>query len=535
VKSAEASTSAGVFLTALVLYLLTLPRLGFNSDVYAYAALIPTGTGAELYQAHHLLYNPTGRWWLRALEAVVGPLRHPDMALRGMNAFFGAAAVLGFHVFAGSLLRGSRRLLATAAFASSFAVWIFSVDIEVYVPSTAFLLGSAVALRPQEPSADGRRIVLAGVLLGMAALYHQMGALFVVPGALSILSGPGTAVARGRRAAGFALVGGGVALVPYVLAGAAYHGVASLGDFVRFVLGYSLRGYGVGWSLGSLPEAALGHGRSLVFFGWVLEALQARHPGALFGLGVAGLVGLLLAAGGLGAALGWRRAPGDRKFLIFLLAWYATYAFFAAWWEPYNPEFWVSALPAFWALLAGGLDRAGGRWPGLLAAVVPLAFLSNLADVLARKDTSRDIEVVAVQAVAAQAGEAAVLLSPTLYVRGLIFAPGLSGINVYQACKASPGDAGRALELLEEQVAAAARAGRTVLMVDRAFSPEVLRPHPWCRETEASFRAAHSLREVFRVELLLDDGEGGRRSLARRTSVPVFAVGPCETCRSDHE
>jgi hypothetical protein len=72
-------------------------------------------------------------------------------------------------------------------------------------------------------------------------------------------------------------------------------------------------------------------------------------------------------------------------------------------------------------------------------------------------------------------------------------------------------------------------------MVDRAFSPEVLRPHPWCRETEASFRAAHSLREVFRVELLLDDAEGGRRSFARRTSVPVFAVGPCETCRSDHE
>jgi hypothetical protein len=309
--SLERRAIASVFLAALALYLATRPRLGFNSDVYTYVDTIRSGDARGLLNAHHLLYNPTGRVWLR-LSDVLGVQARPDALLRVMNAVFGALAVAAFHRLSRRLLDGQvERLLATAGFATCFAVWIFSVDVEVYVPSTLFLILSALALFRARDGGGLGAAVVAGALMGLGALYHQMGALFALPGAV-LLCAPGRVERPLRHVSAFWAAGGITTLLPYLFAAVTVHGAGSPRELLAFALGYSVRGYGAGWTPASLPDLVLGHGRSLVFFGFVLRDLQAGSPRVAADIALVALTGLGLAIGSVGAVLGWRRGLGER-------------------------------------------------------------------------------------------------------------------------------------------------------------------------------------------------------------------------------
>jgi hypothetical protein len=150
---------------------------------------------------------------------------------------------------------------------------------------------------------------------------------------------------------------------------------------------------------------------------------------------------------------------------------------------------------------------------------------SNLYDLGRRRDLAEDPEVTAVRALASrlQPGDA-VLLSPTLDARADVVAPHLVRIRVYRVCKDAKA-ADRALDEIERQIARARRAGGRAYFYDRSFSREVLRPHPWCREVEGSFRERHSLVPAFALELPVDDDEsGGPGRLARWRAVPVLEV-----------
>ncbi len=69
------------------------------------------------------------------------------------------------------------------------------------------------------------------------------------------------------------------------------------------------------------------------------------------------------------------------------------------------------------------------------------------------------------------------------------------------------------------------REGGRAYYYARAFSREVLNPHPWCREVEASFRARHRLVPAFELQLPVDEDESARdRRIARWQPINVFEV-----------
>jgi hypothetical protein len=305
------------------------------------------------------------------------------------------------------------------------------------------------------------------------------------------------------------------------------HGVRSPREGLVWLLGYSLRGYGVGWHLDNVVDAALGHGRALVFLDFVLKDLQKRSPQVPAELALVAVVALALVLGTVGAFLGWRRARAARSTapLAALLTWYIVYAFFSFWWEPDNVKFWVTAMVPFWALWAGGLALAGRRGVAIAGTLVVIMLGSNLYDLHRRRDPAYDPEVVAARTLREhlQAGDA-VLLPPTLDARAGVFAPELGRIHVYLICKEA-NEGNRATLEIERQIAITRQAGGRVFFYDRAFSLEVLRPHPWCRDVESRFRSRHRLAPAFDLQLPVDEDEsGGPRRLARWRPVPVFEV-----------
>jgi hypothetical protein len=512
---------------AACVYVLTRPALGHNSDVYRYVAEIRAGDAADLFNVHHLLYGPMGFLWTRALSALGVPLAIED-ALRLMNALFGALAVVGFFRLTDRLVSAlGGRLAATAGFAFCFAIWIFSVDVEVYVPSTAFLIFSFLTL-DRARAGSRRAVLIAGALYGLGALFHQMGILFGAVAAVLLGTGRGSPRERLRGLGLFFAAATAVVLPPYLWAGVALHGVRGLPDLLVWVLGYSLRGYGEGWGLSNLADAVLGHGRSLVFFEFVLRDLQRRSALVPFELALVAGTGLALLAGTAGAVLGWRRATTTTGWVhpVALLIWYLVFAVFAFWWEPENPEFWVTAMVPFWALWAGGLWHAGGRWRGVLLTVLIVMFASNLTDILRRKDVSTDPEVMAVLALRDRLGDQdVILLPPVLDAKAGFFAPDLRRIGLYPICKAHPDRPDAVLGELESRIEAEISQGHRIFYYSRAFSREVLDPHPWCVEVEPAFEGRFELVPRFEVHLPVDDDEGdAARRVARWQEVEVYEL-----------
>lgn len=527
--TARTRDSLAVGFAAALVYAGTLPVLGHNSDVYRYVAEIRAGEATALFNVHHLIYGPVGFVWTRALGLLGLPLGTAE-ALRLMNALFGALAVVGFFRLTERLVSGRwGRLAVTATFAFCFAIWIFSVDVEVYVPSTACLIFSFLGL-DRARAGSGRAAVFAGVLYGLGALFHQMGILFGGVAALVLATGPGTARERARRLALFFAAGAAVVAPLYLWAGAALHGVRGPTDLVAWVLGYSVRGYGAGWHLGNVADFVLGHARSLVFFEFVLRDLQRRGPLVPFELALVAGTGLGLLLGAWGAVLGWRQAAREDGWdqPRALVIWYLIYAAFAFWWEPENPEFWVTAMVPFWALWAGGLWRAGGRWRWVLLSVLAVMFASNLTDILRRRDPSTDPEVAAVRVMKKRLGDQdVILLPPVLDARASFFAPELRRIGLYPICKAHPGQPQAALEELVARVEEEMSRGHRVFVYARAFSREVLDPHPWCVEVEPAFEARFVRVPRFEVRLPVDDREGdGERRVARWQEVEIYELFP---------
>jgi hypothetical protein len=102
-------------------------------------------------------------------------------------------------------------------------------------------------------------------------------------------------------------------------------------------------------------------------------------------------------------------------------------------------------------------------------------------------------------------------------------------VGVYSICKATPGRPAVALANLEGRVRRELEAGRRVFFYDRAFSREVLDPHPWCVEVEESFRQRFALHHRFDVRLPVDELKtDASRSVARWRAVPVYEIQPPE-------
>ena len=81
-------------ITALTLIYLLLPTHNSSLDAWYYAACVRHGH--ELLLAHHLLYNPAGWLWVKALHSV-GLTPDTLAALKALNALAAGACLLVLH------------------------------------------------------------------------------------------------------------------------------------------------------------------------------------------------------------------------------------------------------------------------------------------------------------------------------------------------------------------------------------------------------------------------------------------------------
>ncbi|MCB2409903.1 hypothetical protein [Hymenobacter lucidus] len=164
-------TSEFVILFLTLLYLL-LPTHNSSLDAWYYAACVRHGH--ELLLAHHLLYNPTGWLWVKALQGLGLPVESLA-ALKALNALAAGTGLLVLHRLLRLLLPEKATwpwLLLTGA---SFGMLRFATENETYVePLLLSLLASLAWARYQLGGQRAGHLLWAGLWAALACLVHQI-------------------------------------------------------------------------------------------------------------------------------------------------------------------------------------------------------------------------------------------------------------------------------------------------------------------------------------------------------------------------
>jgi hypothetical protein len=313
----------------LALFLLRTIQFSPDSLNYAKAA----DSGFRMFHPHHLLYIP-GVHLFRLLFPQASVL----MVAQAFNAVLATACVL---LVFGLVRRFSGKawlaFLAGLIFLGLNGFWIYSTQIEVYVPSLAFLgLLSAVFFRMEEQGEVRRRdLAVAGIALGMAVLFHQTNVLICLAllAAWPFLKSPKP---TGRLWLTFVLTGLAVFAI-YVAAAVVQEGARNFDGLMQFFFHYTYA-----------PSPDWGTEKNLSFRNLILmmgnQYLNVFRidPGQRmqFGGQMLGLVILLI---------GWNSVSVFRKgrmpaFRVFLMVWLVVFYGFFLWWLPDEREFSIVTL-----------------------------------------------------------------------------------------------------------------------------------------------------------------------------------------------
>ena len=312
------------------------------------------GSGAWIFHPHHLLFAPACRLVMLALQGV-GLAVDAVLAAQLHNIVWGVAAAIGCGAAAWEPTR--KRSAAFTAAALMLVLrggWVYSVQVEVYIPAAGALALATALLAGGVPlpMRSGRRTAVAA-LLAVAVLYHQTNVLFCLP----LLAG--LSAARGMR------------------------GTAE-GIWICFVAGLITIGCYAGayvFQGGSIDPAA--------FTGWCLGYALEPVPewGSLSHFSVTGVRDLLAAQGAdfiaVPVGLEWPAAVATLVFLVAIYAWHLlrfiggaarrmlrvllmtwplVYFVFFLWWLPSDTDFYVATLPPLILLTVwGGWEFATER------------------------------------------------------------------------------------------------------------------------------------------------------------------------------
>ena len=386
--SSRQRIAAAMLLVALSgVLLFTLRASQQTADSLDYALSARTGQG--MFHPHHLLFIPLVRLSLQGLSALGAP---PDPILAGQihNLLWAMIAVLCLFLIAERLLSSTfGGLLAALFLLVARGFWLYSTQLEVYVPATGCLalLTAVLLLRPRRTFGTGLWVVLS-ILLALSVLYHQSNLFFCLPLGYWILrrcDGP-----RGRLLPVLALAGllvlAGYVLafhytdverrIPEILSSAQKD---TLRGFLRFPLAYGFHpspGWGTLSNVSVMGVGRLVHSqvRDLITFPWPLRFVVI--PG--FAAAMAGLVLWHTVQSARGAA----HTPARR----FLVIWLVTYDLFFLWWFPGEKEFFITSLFPLTLLAALAVkdlaDRLGTRGAHrALARGVCLTLLGGVAAV----------------------------------------------------------------------------------------------------------------------------------------------------------
>jgi len=377
-----------------VAYALTRSRV-HTWDAIAYAAraagdplLADRYLSTALFHPHHLLYAPLAVVAHRVL-APLGLARDPVVPLQLMSAAFGALAVWLAGRLALRLGAGPRRALwLMVAVGVSNAVWRFSTEALVMIPSLAFLLLGAWMAAGARSRAGW---CCAGFGFAGAMLIHQSAVVFAAAATVGLLL-----VGRaGRVPSGAALA---FALGWIVPAGLAYLavGIAETGGLSPAALASWMFTAGHrSTSLHAAPAAVARETAVGVTEAWVTLAPLRDMGGPRAFAWPAALATMVGAAGAGAAALaalpGLVRAVRSREPVVtMLLAGAAATAGLVAAFQPWNHAYWVYFPPVCGALVAARLPRVPA-WGRALTwvAIAAVATVNLVARTLPAMDPAR--------------------------------------------------------------------------------------------------------------------------------------------------
>ncbi|MDR3089387.1 MAG: hypothetical protein LBU39_06180 [Desulfobulbaceae bacterium] len=366
----------GVAALFSTLYLLTLS--GNYSEAHdAIIYILDSMSGASFHPAH-LLYN-----WLNAMWAafwqMCGFAADRARCIERLHALVGALVVTAFFV----IVRKRVGLSFFAAFSAaclpafSYGLWLYSTTLEVIVTPLFFLLTALYLLTAPRVSAAACFGI--GILHGLAVLFHQMNAFFLLVALDVLLLQKNRLEISHLRALRLYLTPLTLlVIVPYAAVMLIGHSFQSWQEALIWLLNYATETdkYWQGFSLATLASSCIGATHSFIgghfLFNLppikhVLElnlagkelidnAFLARHlpiqtiytlvflTAAAFALVLAAsILAMTRRRGSLG-----RNPPVWRSGLIFL----TVFVIFAIIWNPSDAEFWIIPAMLFWLLMA---------------------------------------------------------------------------------------------------------------------------------------------------------------------------------------
>lgn len=273
------------------------------------------------------------------------------------------AGALGVWLFFRTLCRLSQSLFSAVVFSFllgfSFTYWYNSIENEVMVIPLSILL--YILLRFVPLTLEERQAVRPsfwmklGIAGSLAVLFYEMHIIFPIV-VLFLIAGWERGLGRAAKTATlyltpyFPIVGG-----TYLAAARFTHNLSSWSHFLRWSTLYVIPRVPRFFGVHTLQLAPYGISRVLVRATFLKNFLLNRvmTPTGWLLLSASAALGFLLLYSVLLTGVRLRRNPAH-KTQVFLLAWVLVYGMFALWCGPQGPDFYLSALPAFWALLCLG-------------------------------------------------------------------------------------------------------------------------------------------------------------------------------------
>lgn len=373
----------------------------------------------DLFPAAHLLYHYIAYLLFHLFQTLFGGVRDYFL-VEIVDTIWGCLGLtVVYRIFLQRMkMTRTESFLGTCVVAFSFGMWFYCSNIEVYMPSTLFLLlGLFLCMKEQ---LNGRDVVLITIVHCLAVLFHESNVLFA-PIVLWKFWNSRKTIPFFPTVVKYAVTSVIVVAGIYILLGTVAAGNHTSKDFISWLRGDTASGdYWFPLRFSTLLKAFIGFGHALfgghfvfrvsflerfmdkLFFYHNLddEAYLVRnlsHGLATLLLILTILVTLFMIIGFIRVLANFKKLYATHKSIfvppLLFLAIYSTFFFF---WMPENLEFWIPQSVVFWILVLG-MNKQLGPFPiftrnyALYGTIAALLFIINyFGSIYWMKDITND-------------------------------------------------------------------------------------------------------------------------------------------------
>jgi len=306
-----------------------------TGDSLTYALSI--ATGERLFHPHHLLYNGLVRSFYLIINFLF-PATDAVLAAQLFNIFWAIVSVISIYMIVKMISHSEiLGILAACLLLVSFGFWMYTSQVEVYIPATGCLAClTAIIVSRKQQIQNRKKLIWFSILFGMAILFHQTNVLFCIPLVYLFVA------FQGRQ--GFAtsiqvVAGTGLSvLFIYIIVFIFSAGRWDLHWFIRFCKSYT---YYANPDWGNVAHFSFTGMRKLVSS--QMSNILYFHANSGFNIKLF----FILPLGGavvVNSICKIKNRSIDSPFRLFLLLWMLTYYLFFLWWLPGDREFFIVTL-----------------------------------------------------------------------------------------------------------------------------------------------------------------------------------------------